>query len=132
MVKLRGAESYPMFFGASPEIIRRARELRNMATPAEDRLWDFIRNCQLDGHRFRRQHPVNVLIVDFFCFDAMLAIEVDGSVHNEPYQKVRDVERSAFLNQIGINVLRFTNEQIENDIDSVLRIIKDSLEVKKS
>ncbi len=81
MVKLRGRESYPFYFGATPELLRRAAELRKNMTKAETVLWGYLRKRQLTGYRFRRQHPINIVIVDFFCYEAMLVIEVDGEVH---------------------------------------------------
>ena len=67
-------------------------------------------------------------ILDFFCYEALLAIEVDGEVHNDASQAERDDERTKLLNSFGITVLRFTNEQVENNINSVVKEIHDFLE----
>ena len=90
MVKYEGQEDYPIYFGAGPERVRIAGDLRKSMTPAEKVLWKRLRNRQLKGFRFRRQHPMKDFIVDFFCYDAMLVIEVDGEVHNETHQQERD------------------------------------------
>ena len=87
MAKLRGAEEYPIYFSTTPEILRIAGELRHSMTPAEKKLWEYLRNRKISGYRFRRQHPLNEFVVDFFCFEAMLALEVDGAVHEDRYQK---------------------------------------------
>ena len=80
------------------------------------------------GFKFRRQHAVDQFILDFFCYEALLAIEVDGEVHNDASQAERDDERTKLLNSFGITVLRFTNEQVENNINPVLKEIHDFLE----
>lgn len=66
-------------------------------------------------------------IVDFFCYDAMLSIEVDGEVHNDSYQKERDEQRKMILKKLGINELRYTNEQVLNQIDEVIQEIESEL-----
>lgn len=70
-----------MFFGASPKIFQRATELRKNMTEAERILWSALRRKQLSGKRFRRQHPIETFIVDFYCHEARLVIEVDGGIH---------------------------------------------------
>lgn len=73
----------PLFYGASPEIFRRAEILRNNMTGAEQMLWDKINYKQLKGYRFRRQHPINRFIADFYCHKAKLVIELDGNIHDK-------------------------------------------------
>ncbi|MHC1707095.1 MAG: endonuclease domain-containing protein [Bacteroidales bacterium] len=128
MAELKGLQDLPMYFGAEPEILRLAGELRNHSTKAEKILWQQIRGKKILGYKFRRQHAVDQFILDFFCYEALLAIEVDGEVHNESYQAERDEERSKLLNRFGIHVLRFTNQQVENNIDQVLQEIKNALQ----
>ncbi len=123
MAKLSGREEYPFYFGAKPKLLRIASELRHSTTEAEKNLWKQIRNRKLMGYRFRRQHPINEVVVDFFCFEAMLAIELDGSVHNDAYQKERDKERTDILKRFGIKVIRFENEQVKTNIGLVLDLI---------
>ncbi len=112
--------------GASFNIKARARELRKDLTPQEKRLWDRIRRGQLNGMHFRKQHPYNIYILDFFCFKANLAIEVEGKIHLR--RKEYDKERTRFLESTGLVVLHFRNEDIENRIDWVIEIIKKHLQ----
>lgn len=93
MVTLSGQEDYPIYFGAGPELLRLAGDLRKSMTPAEKILCERLRNRQIRGFRFRRQQPIQDFIVDFFCYDAMLIIEIDGEVHqsnneNAPFPRV--------------------------------------------
>jgi imidazole glycerol-phosphate synthase subunit HisF len=81
-----------MFYNASPLIFERAKELRANLTPAESVLWGYLKSKPL-GYKFRRQHPVSIYIVDFFCYKLKLVIEVDGPVHDKPDIKLSDVER---------------------------------------
>jgi very-short-patch-repair endonuclease len=127
MVKLGGQEEYPIYFGAGPELLRIAGDLRKSMTKAEKVLWERLRGRQVKGYRFRRQHPVKDFIVDFFCYDAMLSIEVDGEVHNDSYQNERDEQRKMILKRLGINELRYTNEQVLNQIDKVIKEIESEL-----
>jgi len=131
MAKLRGNEAYPIYFGAEPEILRLAGDLRRNMTKAERILWNHLRNKQLDGYRFRRQHPVKDFVVDFFCYEAMLVVEVDGSVHSEHTQAERDIERTRLLNQLGIGVIRFANDEVESNINEVITRIKGEIEERK-
>ncbi len=87
-----------------------ARQKRHEPTPAENRLWEHIRNRQIDNLKFRRQHPVDKFIVDFYCSDARLVIEVDGWIH--AYTMDEDAIRQEFLPSLGIKVIRFTNDQV--------------------
>ena len=111
----------------SAMIVHAARELRQDATDAEARLWDALRGRRLAGLKFRRQHPYGRFVLDFFCVEQGLAVELDGGVHAEPMQAARDVERTEFLLAHGIRVLRFKNDQVENEIETVLRQIEESL-----
>ena len=128
MAKLSGREIYPIYFGAKPELLRIAGDLRHSMTKAERILWKQLRNRKLSGYKFRRQHPFNEIILDFYCHDARLSIELDGNVHHDPYQRDRDKERTFILNQFGIKELRFANWEVENQIEKVLNKIKENLE----
>lgn len=103
---------------------RKAVELRKESTPAERKLWARLRNDQL-GVNFRRQHAIGNYIPDFCSPKAKLIIELDGSQHIE--QKEYDEERTEFLNSKGYHVLRFWNNDVMNNIDSVLNVIWDTL-----
>src|SRR5258706_11729199 len=101
-----------MFFGASPEIFRRAEELRNRMTPAEQMLWDELKGKKLNGLKFLRQHPLNNFIADFYCHQKKLVIELDGSVHAKDDQPEYDRGRTEELTAFGIKVIRFRNEMV--------------------
>jgi very-short-patch-repair endonuclease len=106
--------------GASPEIGARARQLRHAPTKAEDLLWNGLRGWNIG--KFRRQHPFERFILDFYCPAAKLCVEVDGDVHDE--QVERDAARTEILNTHGIRVIRFRNEEVLGDMRSVLRRIE--------
>jgi len=108
---------------ARPPEAGRARELRAEQTPAERILWDKLRGRRFLGLKFRRQFPVAGFIADFYCDEAKLVIEVDGSVHEEPQQKARDDNRDVVLAALGFKVLRVTNQEVVRAIDTVLRRI---------
>ncbi len=93
-----------------PVIRQRARELRRPQTPAEARLWKVLRNRQLSGYKFRRQHTIGRFIVDFYCAEASLVVEIDGDSHAEQIEY--DANRTAWLAEQGYRVLRFTNRDI--------------------
>lgn len=102
-----------------------ARELRNEPTPAEARLWRYLRRKQVDGWRFRRQHVFDRFIVDFYCPAARLVIEVDGPIHEQ--QQDYDALRTAFLEALGLRVLRFKNEDVFQNIEGVMTVIAEAL-----
>jgi very-short-patch-repair endonuclease len=110
-----------MFYNASPEIFQKAEMLRKNMTKAEIILWEKLRKNQL-GVRFKAQHPIERFIADFYCHKAKLVIEVDGGIHNS--QKEYDLGREAELEKYGIKVLRFSNEEIFDNLDNVMEIIK--------
>jgi very-short-patch-repair endonuclease len=120
-----------LFYGASPEIVKMARELRNNLTEAENILWQEIRNRKLDGYKFRRQHPIDKFIVDFYCHKKKLVVELDGGIHNHEEIKEYDVARSDELEMFDIKVIRFTNEEVYKNLDDVLRRIKQELQYLK-
>lgn len=97
--------------------------LRKNQTPTEKILWEIIRNKQLGGFKFRRQHIIGVFIVDFVCIRAKLVIEVDGRIHD--FQKDYDEARTMYLNTEGFEVIRFWNEDVLYELEKVkLTIIK--------
>jgi very-short-patch-repair endonuclease len=105
-----------------------ARQMRRYSTSAENRLWQRLRNRQILGFRFRRQHPLDRFILDFYCSEAQLAIEIDGPVHR--YTQQEDLVRQQFLKTQGLQMLRFTNEEVHNSLDSVLEQIAAALSEK--
>jgi very-short-patch-repair endonuclease len=115
---------YPMYFGARPDISQKAKELRKCETGAEKILWARLHKNQIMGLQFRRQHPINRFIADFYCARIKLVIEVDGSIHELPENQDYDIGRSEILNDFGIKVIRFSNEQIIEDIEEVISNIE--------
>ena len=103
----------------------RARDLRKNPTEAERFLWQHIRRRQLGGFRFRRQHTIGPYIVDFYCFEERVAVEVDGGQHSG--QAAYDAERTSFLESEGVRVLRFWNNQVLAEIESVKHVILEVL-----
>jgi len=101
-----------------------ARELRARATTAEEVLWGALRGRRLAGLKFRRQHPVGWLVLDFCCPDLKLAIEVDGGVHDRLVAD--DARRTVTLEEAGYHVIRFRNEHVLTDLDAVLRQIEET------
>ena len=101
------------------------RQLRHDMTDAERLLWKRLCRKQLDGWKFRRQHGLGDFVMDFYCPIIKLCIEVDGGIHDEPDVHQKDVRRTEFLEKQGIRVLRFKNEEIENNIDDVVNRIKE-------
>lgn len=117
-----------LFKGATPDLFSKANELRiERKTEAEDALWQHLRNRQVENCKFRRQHPLGHFIADFYCHEKHLVIEVDGGYHLTEEQKAYDEARTEAINQYGIQVVRFTNEQVLTDMDYVISEIRSIL-----
>ena len=101
----------------------RARRLRNESTYSEILLWQEIKNKQL-GYQFHRQVPLLDYIVDFYCHELQLAIEVDGKCHESDSAKQYDAKRQARLEKCGVRFLRFHNEQMKGDINKIVEAIR--------
>ena len=101
-----------------PEMRRRARELRRPLTPTEQILWQRLRDRQAGGLKFRRQHPIGWYIADFYCAEAKLVIEIDGEIHAS--QVEYDQARTAWLESQGYRVVRYSNQQVRQDLDEVI------------
>ena len=114
---------HPKAFEAEKFLVL-ARDLRKAQTPAEEILWSALRGRQLNGLKFRRQYRIYNYIVDFFCRDLNLIVEVDGEIHDSDQQTARDVNRDAHLESLGYRVLRFTNQEVLADLENVLNRIK--------
>ena len=100
-----------------------ARELRQEETEAEKVLWNALRGKRLNGLKFRRQHPYEKTILDFFCVEHQLVVELDGSIHDLQDQFKSDEDRTQFLNDHGLKVIRFRNEEILKRLPIVLQKI---------
>ena len=111
--------------GADANIRSRAKDLRKNMTIYEKLIWERLRKRQIKGKYFRRQHPYGIYILDFFCFESNLVIEIDGEIHKK--QKESDKERTEYLKNTGLTELRFTNKEIKTNIDRVISIISDYL-----
>jgi very-short-patch-repair endonuclease len=113
----------------SPELWEKlkplAQQMRIKPTPAEDILWQRLRNRQLHGFKFRRQHSIERFIVDFYCNEASLIVEVDGPIHQ--YQRQEDVIRRVFIESQCLRFLRFSDEDVLHDTDRVVGEIGSAL-----
>jgi very-short-patch-repair endonuclease len=109
----------------SKSSIELARNFRKQPTRAEQTLWRVLRNRQLDGHKFYRQKPIGLYVVDFCCWSRRLIIEVDGGVHVG--REVQDQEREKALEKLGYRVIRFTNDQVEKDMNQVVEAVRAAL-----
>ncbi|MBI3936360.1 MAG: DUF559 domain-containing protein [Betaproteobacteria bacterium] len=103
----------------------RRRTLRSKLTPAEARLWTYLQHSQLEGRKFRRQHSVGAYyVLDFYCPQERLAIELDGAAHDHERAQSADRRKDAFLAFAGIRVLRFQNEDVMHNLEGVLAEIR--------
>jgi len=111
-----------MYFRANPVTLETARLLRKSMTYSESLLWEKLKGKQLLGLRFRRQHPIDMFIVDFYCHAARLVIEVDGEIHMDQIEY--DDGREADIGKYNIKIIRFTNDEVNNNIEDVLQKIE--------
>jgi len=116
-----------LFQNAPYFIFKNAKNLRKRTTNAEDILWKHIRNRKIDGYKFRRQHPFDEYILDFYCPEKKLAIELDGAIHNNEEARTHDIAREGELLNKGVKAIRFTNHQVEYNIEFVLKTITSEL-----
>jgi len=110
---------------STPQMLLRARQLRKEMTPAELQLWVRLRGKQVGNTAFRRQHAIGPYVVDFYAPKARLVVEVDGFQHSE--QVEYDAQRTVYLDEKGIRVLRFWNKDVMNKIDHVLMEIAEAI-----
>ena len=108
------------------------RQLRRDSTDAERLLWRHLRDRQIAGAKFRRQHQFGPYILDFFCAEHHLAVEADGGQHYSDGGTVRDAARTQYLEASGVRVLRFTNLEILQELEGVLEAIRRAVEVPSS
>ena len=122
-------DSKPGFMTANPKIYKRIKEiqeyLKKYATKSERIIWKYLRNKKT-GHKIRRQHIINRYIADFVCLRKKLVIEIDGKIHEN--QREYDEFRTSILNELGFEVIRFSNEDVLNDSKNVALQIKDKLD----
>ena len=110
-----------------PKIRNTARNLRKNQTLAEQLLWSKLRSRGLSGFKFRRQHPIDHYFLDFYCHEAHLGIEIDGGHHADRDVLEKDNQRTAYLNQKGVRVIRFWNDDVLKHTDKVLAEIDATL-----
>ncbi len=116
-----------MFYGAKGTLFETAEGLRKNMTLAELILWKKLKDRKLFKVKFRRQHPIDIFIVDFYCHQYKLVIEVDGEIHFDPEKKEYDLGRTEELKRFGIRIIRFTNDQIIFDMDKVITEINNTI-----
>ncbi|MFH1252456.1 MAG: endonuclease domain-containing protein [bacterium] len=110
----------------NPKLRKYARELRKKGTLAEVILWKYIKHKAIKGYEFHRQVPIDDYIVDFYCHELKLAIEIDGISHDN---KLRyDRRRQKRLEELGVNVIRFSDEDVRNQTESVLEVLKNEID----
>ena len=112
-----------MFYGASPNTFDKARLLRNNITEAEKIMWEKLKDRNVFKARFRRQHPIGIFIVDFYCNEYKLAVEIDGEIHLKNEVIEYDDGRTHDIEKFGIKILRFTNNEVYTDLNKVLEEI---------
>jgi very-short-patch-repair endonuclease len=110
-----------------PPLEKRRRELRNNPTPAEALLWKYLSRKQLLGKKFRRQYSVGKYVVDFYCHECTLAIELDGAPHFELLRQYYEAQRTAYLTGMGMEILRFENKVLYEDLEGVLETIREAV-----
>jgi very-short-patch-repair endonuclease len=103
---------------------------RKVSTWAEKLLWSWLRDRRFNGYKFRREHPVGVYVLDFFCEEARLAVEMDGFGHGHPRRQSHDAMRTKFLTTQGIVVLRFWNSHLRRDAQSIRNAIFQALQAR--
>jgi len=116
-----------MFYGASKNIFQRANELRNNMTLTEKIMWDELKNRRIFKVRFRRQHPIDIFIADFYCHEIKLVIEIDGEVHLDEEVRAYDDGRTHDIEKYGITILRFTNDDVINHRAKVITEIRNKI-----
>jgi very-short-patch-repair endonuclease len=123
MVYLGKSVEREMHLRAKPDLFKFAKEMRKNPTETEKILWNILRKLRSEGYIFRRQHPIDIFIADFYCHKLKLVIEVDGEIHEDEQAKDYDDGRTAELEKYGIKVQRFTNDQVLRDKEFIINQI---------
>jgi len=113
--------------GSKASTKHHAKELRLATTEAEQKLWSLLRNRQLKEKKFRRQHAISNYVLDFYCNECRLAVELDGNLHAQAEVKEYDASRTSLLKEYGITVLRFWDHEVLSETERVLQKISDYL-----
>jgi very-short-patch-repair endonuclease len=122
--------AFSMHLEAPPIVFQRAKELRERETESEQLLWEELKGKKLGGYKFRRQHPVMKYVLDFYCHQCKLAVELDGEYHDTMEQKELDKLRTKHMNDFGIEVIRFSNGAVERNIEKVKNEILEVIKTK--
>lgn len=112
------------YYQSTKQSEEQALALRKKQTSAEDRFWKIVRNRKLFKLKIRRQHPIGPFIADFYCNDLKLVIEIDGEIHSLPWIKKRDIEREIYFIELGLSIVRFTNEEVFSNPDMIEERLK--------
>jgi len=113
-----------MIYYGNRELVRKARVLRSNMTKAEIILWSRLRSKKIDSYKFRRQQPIFEYVVDFYCHELKLIIEVDGEIHSFSERTESDIKRDKMLKINGYHIIRLTNLEIETDINTATNKIR--------
>ena len=116
----------PQYYRSTKRTEQNAKALRKPLTPAEELFWKIVRNLNLLGLKFRRQHPIGPFIADFYCHELKLVVEIDGDVHDLEDVKQYDVQRENYIKELGLKVLRFQNGDVFKNahlIEEALRVV---------
>jgi very-short-patch-repair endonuclease len=116
--------SNAIYYETNVQTLSKAHALRNKMTPAEKLLWEELRLKKIKGLKFRRQHAIGQFIVDFYCHEKKLVIEVDGGYHLEKCQAIHDNDRNYELEKFGLKIMRFTNNEVLENIKIVVQEIE--------
>ena len=116
-----------MFYKADSLIFSKARELRKKLTTSEQTFWLRLKQ-NFPEYKFRKQHPISIYIADFYCHELKLVTEIDGPIHNSEETKINDEKRQNDLEGLNLKVMRFTNDQIKNEIEFVIELISSTIE----
>ena len=108
----------------NPKLKELARQLRNSSTKSEIKLWQHLKRNQIQGYDFHRQKPLGNFIADFYCYELNLVIEIDGYSHQFEETQEKDKQKQIELEKMGLAVIRFQDEQVNSDINNVLRTIE--------
>lgn len=124
MVYKRRSQERTMFYVSKAETFAFAAELRKNMTEAGILLWDRLKQNKFHGYRFKSQHPLKSFIADFYCHKAKLVIEIDGEIHNSIDNKEYDKNRSHEFEGLDLCIIRFTNTDVQKNINQVLQEIE--------
>lgn len=126
------SKNRPLKHHYNEQLKERAKELRGQPTPAEKHFWNNLRQMPFyESVAFNRQKPIGKYIVDFYCHQFQLVIEIDGNSHGQPLAQENDIRRTQFLESQGLSVLRFTNREVDENVGAVLITVEEFIEKEK-